>query len=203
VIRPATEYQPITGSGSSTRYGIAYNSTTGTLITGHRNAERNVYIIKNPSGTTVALNAPSRGKGEKNIEGALSEGQFPSAQIIINPRGKPTETERNNAYATPEGNVYIHQSQTGAWQRITAPRAMQGREPGRVMPQLEQERSARSIGQQRAETFQAHRLSEGSSSKENSGGPSETFQAHHLSEGSSSKENSGSSRNSYSNSYRK
>jgi hypothetical protein len=203
VIRPATEYQPITGSGSSMRYGMAYNSTTGTLITGHRNAEKNVYIIENSSGTTVTLNAPSRGKGEKSIEGALSEGKFQSAQIIIYPWRKPTETERNNAYATPEGNVYIHQSQTGAWQRITAPRAIQGQEPGRVMPQLEQERSARSIGQQRAETFQAHHLSEGSSSKENSGGHSRTFREHHQSEGSSSKENSGSSRNSYSNSYRK
>jgi hypothetical protein len=231
VSRPAAGYRPITGSGSSTRYGMAYNSTTGTLITGHRNAEKNVYSIKNPSGTNVNLAAPSRGilpsgnktaysrpspagmpmaapqsrlvtgKGGKKIEGVLTEGKLPSAQVIIPPKGKPNEKERistgepytpkrgypdkgvtqhatppasgtegNNAFATHEGNVYLHQGQTGAWQHVTVPRATQWQEQGRVMPHLEQERSARSIGQQRAETFQAHRLPEGSGSKGNSGG---------------------------------
>jgi hypothetical protein len=207
VSKGMADYSAITGNDWSRKYGMAYNSKTGSLIAGHRNAVRNVFIVRNAAGTAVTAASPSqRATPSAGIRtsGTISSGKHPSAEIVIPSRGMTGENKRtaegnvstgiqhypervespgapyrpsstvgiernNNVYATHEGKVFLNQGEKGNWHQVNPLKDMSRVEPARIVPHLEQERSARIIGQQRSESFHANRPAGGFNPKESEG----------------------------------
>jgi len=218
--RGAGDFEPFTGNTLSRRYGMAYNSTTGTLVAGHRGSIGNVFVRRPPAATTDGAITPFKGPaaGERRTPGSISGGgqtitppgkfippsRGPAAggegrtQGIIHggrqtPAGRitaPTEGHMpmrgNNVFATPNGHVYLYGGGKGGreWQQIAPFREMRRvapehiptqravperiaptrstpgyAVPEQIIPNLNRERQARSIGQQRTESFEAHRPS--------------------------------------------
>jgi hypothetical protein len=221
VSRGAGDFEPFTGNALSRRYGMAYNSTTGTLVAGHRGSIKNVFVRRQPGATTGGavtpfkspaagggrrtpgsisggeqtiappgkVIPPSRGPaagGEGRTQGIILGGrQTPAGRVTAPPEGH-MPMPGNNVFATPNGHVYLYGGGKGnrEWQQIApsqgmprvAPEHIQTQRavperiaptssapgyavPEQIIPNLNRERQARSIGQQRTESFEAHRPS--------------------------------------------
>jgi hypothetical protein len=81
----------------------------------------------------------------------------------------PIGIGKNNAFATPEGRVFLNRGEHGGWQQVNPSRGAERINPPRAAPNLTREQGAREMGQQRTEVFQSHRPSRGPGGRE--GGP--------------------------------
>ncbi|MGO4331620.1 carbohydrate-binding family V/XII [Cupriavidus sp. 2TAF22] len=149
-------FNPYSGNAAAGRQGSFYNPSTGSAGAGRGGIAGNEYTGNYAGGRQVAgYNAQTgrAGAAEFGVAGNTQTGQREAGSkgFVVN-RGQGNGVAWNNGdvYAGHDGNIYQH-TQDGGWQKHTSG----GWEPvqpdanANVGGQLEQQRQARDLGQQR------------------------------------------------------
>jgi hypothetical protein len=152
VQRGAAGYNAFTANQWATRYGTAYNSTTGALITGQKGALKNVFsggyaygardtATNTKIGATVSAGNVTVGnahKGTSTTVGGIIDGKpgEPARSVVgvKDDRGTVIAVAGSGdrqVFGTKDGNVY-RRGDNGQWEQVTRPSsiAKPGPQPG-------------------------------------------------------------------------
>ncbi|MGT2510248.1 carbohydrate-binding family V/XII [Cupriavidus basilensis] len=147
-------FNPYSGNAVAGRQGAFSNPSTGRSGAGRGGVAGNEYTGNYAAGRQVAgYNAQTgrAGAAEFGVAGNTQTGQHEAASkgVMVNrDKGNAVAWNNGDVYAGHDGNVYQH-TQDGGWQKHTSGGWQPVQPNPDVAGQLDQQRQARNVGQQR------------------------------------------------------